>query len=74
MVIHATQPESTTILDAISSDGYVLPKNLTNGTNRMQMEEAIRKLVDANVLRCNKGGRITWHGGVLKDVFGKKAN
>lgn len=72
MVIEREKPESFTIIEQISKKGYALPGELmAYAKNKEKMEQALTKMIAANILRYNVQGSVTWHGKIQKSEFGE---
>jgi len=68
------KPESKAILEVISKEGYIDPAKLLEvlGMEIDKAHEVLAGLIDANILRYNVKGVVTWHGKIQATEFGNK--
>ena len=65
-------PERYTIIKELSKCGSVSPSDLIDSTKEKgKMEEVIRGMISANILRYDISGNIKWNGQVQQDEFMK---
>ena len=64
LVIETTKPESEAIFKRASEEGYILPAQLVRdtGLEKDKINYVLGKLIEANILRYDEEGCVTWHG------------
>ena len=66
--IEMTKPESSHIINALAECANVSPHDLIRGAPaKKEMNNAIRTLIDNNILRYDEAGNIKWYGKVQQD-------
>lgn len=70
LAISRTWPESGKILKVLASNRYIVPAELLKEIGSHELDKALEKLIDANILRYTEKGHVTWHGRVQQQVFG----
>lgn len=66
--ISMMKPESSTIIKSLAECDSMSTYDVIDGAhNKQKMNKVIRAMIDSNVLRYNKAGKIKWHGKVQQD-------
>ena len=66
--IEMTKPESSSIIKALAKCSSIPPHNLIHGADdKQKMHDVITTMINNNILRYDKEGKIKWHGKAQQD-------